>query len=269
MGKIIGEGHLFPPLGDWKTGNRYPDPKKADYKQWAWEFLRRNPKYQKDWQMVEDAKNKMGIQVNILNPERYDNETLEEYFSRLSMDDDYCRDDGGIDWNKVHPHPHVVAYSWGLEEMLNPSISEHKIIGFVNQATISTQWLGIGGTKTINMEPYETPIVFDLRKDMKTLLGMAEKTLKKLQHTYKEQIKDHVDSDLINKRKRPPDNSIWIEWLRILDAKQSGATNSEIKSAIKPSDNLGKLNLKEKFERAKEFRDKDYRLLAEDISPKI
>ena len=74
---------------------------------------------------------------------------------------------------------------------------------------------------------------------------------------------------MINRRKPPSESGIWIEWLRILDAKQSGATNSEIESAIKPPGRSGKLNLKEKFERAKEIRDIDYRLLAEGISPRI
>lgn len=265
MAKAIEEGHLFPPFGDWKTGKKYPDPKKADYEQWAWEFLRRNPKYQKDWQMVEDAKNKMGIQVNILNPENLDEETPEEYFCRFHRDEDYCLNSGEIDWEKVHPHPSIVPIGWGLEGMLDPRVSQYKIYGFINRTAVVTQWLDIGGTKNISMEPYETYMIFDLRKDIKTSLGIAEKSLKEFQDTYKNEIKNFISPDMVNKRKRPSDNEIWIEWLRILDAKQSEATNAEIKSA-KIADTQ---NLKEKFKRAKEFRDKDYRLLAEDISPRI
>jgi len=127
MGKVIDEGRIFPPFGDWKTGKRYPDPKKADHKQWAWEFLRRTPKHQQEWKMVQNLLTKFKFQNNktrlnafIQNPELLDNESVEEYFLRLSMDEDYCRDDGEIDWNKVHPHPDLVAYSWGLEEILDP-----------------------------------------------------------------------------------------------------------------------------------------------------
>jgi len=136
--------------------------------------------------MVEDAKNKMGVQVNILNPEKLDGETPEEYFCRFHMDEDYCLNSGEIDWEKVHPHPSIVPMKWGLEEMLDPRVSQYKIYGFINRITITTQWLGIGGTKTIDMEPYETFIVFDLRKDIKTNLGMAERKLKELQRTHKE-----------------------------------------------------------------------------------
>lgn len=47
---------FFPPkypapswLPDWKDEANYPDPKYADYHQFAWEFLRRNPDYQLDF----------------------------------------------------------------------------------------------------------------------------------------------------------------------------------------------------------------------------
>jgi transcriptional regulator len=37
-------------LPDWKDESKYPDPKKAGGRVWAWEFLRRNPKYQELWE---------------------------------------------------------------------------------------------------------------------------------------------------------------------------------------------------------------------------
>jgi Family of unknown function (DUF6499) len=36
-------------LPDWKDESKYPDPKEAGNRVWAWEFLRRNSKYQKVW----------------------------------------------------------------------------------------------------------------------------------------------------------------------------------------------------------------------------
>ena len=36
-------------LPDWKDASQYPDPKTTSLRQWAWEFLRRNPEYQKLW----------------------------------------------------------------------------------------------------------------------------------------------------------------------------------------------------------------------------
>ena len=37
-------------LPDWKDKIKYPDPKKATGRVWAWEFLRRNPQYQQLWE---------------------------------------------------------------------------------------------------------------------------------------------------------------------------------------------------------------------------
>jgi len=38
---------MWPP--DWTKPQQYPDPNNTTALQWAWEFLRRNPKYQKLW----------------------------------------------------------------------------------------------------------------------------------------------------------------------------------------------------------------------------
>ena len=36
-------------LPDWTKPHQYPDPKKTVSRHWAWEFLRRNPEYQRLW----------------------------------------------------------------------------------------------------------------------------------------------------------------------------------------------------------------------------
>src|SRR5438477_241770 len=36
-------------LPDWTKQHQYPDPKTTSSRQWAWEFLRRNPEYQRLW----------------------------------------------------------------------------------------------------------------------------------------------------------------------------------------------------------------------------
>ncbi|KMP11199.1 hypothetical protein UR09_03960 [Candidatus Nitromaritima sp. SCGC AAA799-A02] len=40
---------IYGPFADWKNPNEYPDHKKTPGYQWAWEFLRRNPEYQRDY----------------------------------------------------------------------------------------------------------------------------------------------------------------------------------------------------------------------------
>ena len=39
-------------LPDWRDKDQYPDPHKTSEVEWAWEFLRRNPEYQKMWEQA-------------------------------------------------------------------------------------------------------------------------------------------------------------------------------------------------------------------------
>ena len=41
----------YPIVADWTEAGAYPQPSELDLEQWAWEFLRRNPEYQRlyDW----------------------------------------------------------------------------------------------------------------------------------------------------------------------------------------------------------------------------
>ena len=42
-------------LPDWRDPSAYPDPKATPGDQWAWEFLRRNPKYQHEYRTAEQS----------------------------------------------------------------------------------------------------------------------------------------------------------------------------------------------------------------------
>jgi hypothetical protein len=42
------------PLANWKNRSEYPDPKNASGVEWAWEFLRRNQDYQKDYDLYKN-----------------------------------------------------------------------------------------------------------------------------------------------------------------------------------------------------------------------
>ncbi len=39
-------------LPDWEDKKQYPDPGTTSSRQWAWEFLRRNPEYQQDYSFL-------------------------------------------------------------------------------------------------------------------------------------------------------------------------------------------------------------------------
>ena len=47
--KVAGSG--FGPFANWKDETQYPDSESTDIEQLVWEFIRRNPVYQADWQL--------------------------------------------------------------------------------------------------------------------------------------------------------------------------------------------------------------------------
>ena len=67
-------------LPDWRDLTKYPDPKSASPTQFAWEFLRRNPVYQKDyenvWGSLSEEERKT---AEIYSPPTNENESVAEY----------------------------------------------------------------------------------------------------------------------------------------------------------------------------------------------
>ena len=93
-------------LPDWRDETSYDIPGPEDWAAWAWEFLRRNPEYQKAWQenyvdgplawhqeMVETSSDDDTRRIHFENCDRFDckiceppafpGETKEEYLSRV------------------------------------------------------------------------------------------------------------------------------------------------------------------------------------------
>ena len=82
-------------LPDWDDVKAYPKPKDLDWGQWAWQFLRRNPEYQKDyenWQALIDTLpadcNRLpsaeeDIRFSFFDPPAKAGETYKEYLKRV------------------------------------------------------------------------------------------------------------------------------------------------------------------------------------------
>ncbi|MCH7793910.1 MAG: hypothetical protein IH900_02035 [Proteobacteria bacterium] len=82
-------------LPDWDDAKAYPKPKDLDWGQWAWQFLRRSPEYQKDyenWQALIDTLpadcNRLpspeeDIRFSFFDPPAKAGETYKEYLKRV------------------------------------------------------------------------------------------------------------------------------------------------------------------------------------------
>ena len=64
----------------WTKAAGYPDIKNTSMREWAWEFLRRNPEYQKDYQKLEDELEFIGFKKQRIEHEKAINEKRAENF---------------------------------------------------------------------------------------------------------------------------------------------------------------------------------------------
>jgi hypothetical protein len=96
---------FFPPKGpapswlpDWRVESNYPDPTNADQYQFAWEFLRRNPDYQEDFEyliklcereeLADVYRQSLGFHYAMKNEEPYStlfHRSLEEKLSKWGL----------------------------------------------------------------------------------------------------------------------------------------------------------------------------------------
>ncbi|GEM_PF-3461295 len=124
---------MFPP--DWKDPSQYPDPKKTSGKQWAWEFLRRNPQYQNNFnEVINLPKKRAGnFLLNdpasyIWNPERKyfktkkEYETFDKYIARLQR--------SGLKFNPPIHKKRFYADKWGVKRMVSPEEDDYNIVEF-------------------------------------------------------------------------------------------------------------------------------------------
>jgi len=187
---------------DWRDENDYEFTKKLTPQGWAWEFLRRNPDYQKDWKELL---------------KRYQHET-----KRNSVPD-------RIDVKGA-------ATKWGffLDDLINPILDNpfpepdwpiFKIPGGIYS---SGDYILLSYLK-----PEEVAVVFDLSKPLKSQLENYKVQLENLQNEILRK-----KGNKIPKPKTRFENL--ATFLRVYDAKSDNSKHKEIADIIFPTyDNQG------------------------------
>ena len=223
-------------LPDWKDESKYPDPKKAGGRVWAWEFLRRNPRYQRLWKRYA----KLGPGPIYHGPSARVLKAITERFEH--------------DFGVLHPAPPAMttadpAFKWRPK--------------FVNQKP--RFWvLPIKVSKNDNFEmpeiylehPTEVVVKFDLRSQIELQLDDVGELLKK-------ERKRLVAAKLLRGEPRARFEN-YRDYLRALDAKLSGISHTTIGEEILKVKDAAyqKPNAVYAFKSAKNLRDGGYRFLA-------
>ena len=199
-------------MKDWRKAGDYKGfNAKTKRKRWAWEFLRRNPEYQKAWDRELQAYQKANLE-NFINPANYN----KAKYRRLLADQ--------------HKQVAVLtgktaiteADKWGLTILLNPVIDDFKKAE--SESGIASVWLKKVGLPIslpgrvldkssdapfFEYKESEAVAVFDLTRPLQPQLKRVHNKLLVQQKEFN--VKD---------RRRLIDE--WVRYLRLLDAVAAG-----------------------------------------------
>lgn len=241
---------------NWKELKDYEFTKTLNSKKWAWEFLRRNPDYIKEWE--KELPLELERRKNILSdPETKDCSHLEGYRKNTPESSHFII--RGHSLNKYFK-------KWGILNLVNPD-QDNPFPDPFNQFPSfeygTVRGGNIGHGKYINdnpLGPYVS-IVFDITRPLKPQFAYAQKILLE---TQKDQAREgKISISKVNKHK---DN--WIEYLRILDAKTENISNEEIARVMFPNLSneypgyAGNEKVRKSLKRAEHLTRKGYREIA-------
>lgn len=268
---------------DWRDASAYPTTyNDLSLAQWAWEFLRRNPEYQKDYEHfaslpdyhANGAKTAKWYCTETVwwgNPElRYckypllpDEATIADYFHRTKDDTPfhYSLEDHLIEkWGLTATEIYDPSYDGG--DMCLQCESE------LPKLLISDPEIHPELSQLHHVEPegrFEITLRFDCRYSIEKQLEEAKRILL----DYKEGLKEHalfpdLKNEIVIDRKSIQINKLPM-YLRVYDGKQSGETFSEIGKVIfrstEQSASADKTRAFNAFNKAKELVNGGYREL--------
>jgi hypothetical protein len=216
-------------LPNWRDPSEYPDPDKTEAHQWAWEFLRRNPKYQEAYAHFSRVAN---IRTDI-NGRKYV-ENSEETANAIS----YIRKNFGIKSNICTPQNPATnkSYDFMFSDFEGP------------ECVIYDDWHKSNGQEQPGLAPRrqgEIVVRFDPDKPLDFQISGVKFILEQAW-----------------KRSKPPRaRRKYVDYLRILDADSCGESNADIANELYPSNSRKKNMLDDDRRAAKSLRDRDYRML--------
>lgn len=265
------------PIANWTTPSEYPKWNSTSLLRFAWEFLRRNPEYQKDWADY------IGICRGIIPHFDPHVELSADDYDTLENHPDYARCDpprlagenerawldrvGGGAWMPLHSW---YAKRWGLvHDFPDPFYAYEKLplglsltIGFKNSpgaCVVTEHWEGFKETRFLSTRT-KLALAFDFSLPIKPQLDVAKRYLENHQRWL---IKNGVVEAVPNKIPRKE----WVTYLRLLDADAVNAKPKKMAELLyKDTENSypdygGSKTASAALETAKIWRDSGYSLI--------
>jgi hypothetical protein len=231
-------------LPNWQDPTQYPDPAQASRVDWAWEFLRRNPVYQKH---VRNVLKRTPIGVSVQRVYDRQRPDLHEYTGNYNLTP--FRAQFGIITVPPNPSDPKARLRFAAE-----------IIRYA-QKPLNRQGKPPGWTYNVptKLQDHELLVWFNLRWPM-------EAQLKSVKQLLEQQINETIpEGDRFQFRFRPKQ---YVSYLRLLDAKESGAKNKQVAQVLYPrianihANPEGKRRVRRDYAIAKRLRDNPWRIAA-------
>ena len=223
---------------DWKSELNYDYTRSLEADAWAWEFLRRNPSYQSDFQewcavraAVESVHGKLSKltrakrlslpELTRYTPPKRDGEGDQEWYMRCVVE---------------HRDPLkfaldvALARKWGLYELHDPAFSRPTRLKFLPRSDVyvtehldrlieKLEFPNSSGENAVEKSHASHGRVnafalFDLTHDLIPQLAFAKRELIRLREGKK-------DEEAFSVKFSKPQREKWVCYLRVLDAKQS------------------------------------------------
>jgi len=258
---------------DWKNADAYPGAEEKNMNLWAWEFLRRNPEYKRDYAEVALLVAEYGAddvawenhsetaafsKLFECSPPIIDGETESQYVRRV-VTDGHGKATLKTRYQATSDKYHISG--WLPDPTLN--WNETFSINFqIKGRAVSFHYRHLPETKMKITPPRvldEVLVRFDLTRLLRTQVDSAKRQLKMWQKMAYGKVVDrrhHIKK--------------LGTYLRVLDAMESGASKREMAAVIYPSksndydaDRLAEKSINNDISKAKEYRDGGYVTLVE------
>jgi hypothetical protein len=269
-------------ISNWTDSDAYPKWGKSSLRRFAWEFLRRNPEYQSDWdkylsicrsvlphydpriELSQSDYDKLEYSPDHqhFEPPRLGQESEDEWRSRVKT-------------GRITALPIWYARKWGLKNTIYdphyPYDSSFPHPNFIHTPStvhiLTENWPGFREGGSIYTLHPKTGIGFDMSLPIDLQIEAARKYLLGHQQYL-------IKNDVV----KPFPNSVprkeWVVYLRLLDADATGAKPKEIAAQLYPEeedvypDYIPQKKVRTALKQAKKWRDKWYLLIPSLQPPK-
>jgi hypothetical protein len=235
-----------PAVRDWKDASKYPTTERTTGEQWAWEFLRRNPKYQEEFAETDKSSNA----------------ALHALARRWGLLSEPPDPDG-----KVATAERLVDTGSGIRsvrELAQPEFEGNHIEWLSLATAITTRPVPKGMLLWEPRCPSEVAIVFDLARPLEIQIKRAKSqlTLLKAEPFFNARVRESRAGRASKLRKSGGGKTdLYSVYLRLLDAESSGAKTSQMAAVLFQDDDIepGRRKVNRLLKRAHYLRDEGYR----------